>query len=254
MQLPSIRHLALKRLFSDEPEESLRLRMLSLLTLAWVALSVQWVTGSPVVPLAASALSATGHWVSWYLRRAPLSYRSILIVVSIVGLLIATRGDFLDAITGDRLPVAGYLLLISSIASFGLKTRGGLYAQLTLSGLVLFFVSERAFDQTFAGFLIVFLGLFMTFFAIAFMEDQLRIAKSHWPEGQLGRFWFWLGIVGGGLLVCSVLAFSLMPPDYRGGPGYATHRHRAVHGRERGGGTYTRRSDGAPGSTRPGRG
>ena len=121
-------------------------------------------------------------------RRAPLSYRSILIVVSIVGLLTATRGDFLDAITGDRLPVAGYLLLISSIACFGLKTRGGLYAQLTLSGLVLFFVSERAFDQTLAGFLIVFLGLFMTFFAIAFMEDQLRIAKSHWPEGQLGRF------------------------------------------------------------------
>ena len=140
-------------------------------------------------------------------------------MVAIVGLSIVGRHDFLNALTGDRLPIAEYLLLVGGIASFGIRTRGGLYAQLALSGLVLFFVAERAFDPTFAVFLIVFLGLFLTFFAMAFMEDQLRIAKAHWPEGQLGRFWFWMGIVGGGLLVTSALAFSLLPPDYRGNPG-----------------------------------
>ena len=54
---------------------------------------------------------------------------------------------------------------------------------------------------------------------MSFMEDQLRIAKVHWPPGQLGRFWFWLGVVGGGLLVCSALAFSLMPADHQGHSG-----------------------------------
>ena len=135
-----------------------------------------------------------------------------------VVLIILARDDFVNGLAGDRLPIAQSLLLLLGIFSFGLRTRGELYAQWTLSGLILYFVSERAFDQTFVGFLIVFLGLFLTFFAMAFLEDQLSIARVHWPEGQLGRFWFWLGIVGGGLLVCSALAFTLLPPDYRGGP------------------------------------
>ena len=214
---PSLRRFALKRLFTDRPEESLRLRLLTLMTVLLVALSLNWVAGSPVVPLVASALAATGHWVSWRWRRSPLGYRSIVIVVSLIGLSIASRHDIVSALAADRLPIAGYLLLISGIASFGIRTRGGLYAQLALSGVILFFVSERAFDQTFAAFLIIFLGLFLTFTAMAFLEDQLRIAQeAHWPEGQLGRFWFWLVIVGGGLLICSALAFSLLPPDYRG--------------------------------------
>ena len=89
-------------------------------------------------------------------------------------------------------------MLVTAAASFGLRTRGGLYGQLALSGLVLFFVSERAFDPSFAGFLIVFTGLFLTFSAMTFMEDEISVARVHWPEGQIGRFWFWLGIVGGG--------------------------------------------------------
>ena len=213
------RRLATIRVFTDRPEESLRLRVLILAILVWVALSLNWVTGSPIIPLGASILAVAGHWVSWRWRRSPLGYRSLVIVIAIIGLSIATREDFVSALTTDRLPIAEYLLLISAISSFGVRTRGGLYAQLALSGLVLFFVSERAFDTTFVGFLIVFLGLFLTFSAMAFMADQISIARVHWPEGQLGRFWFWLGIVGGGLLVCSALAFTLMPPDYRGHAG-----------------------------------
>ena len=215
----SIKRLAFKRLFKDQPEDSLRLRFLILLTVLWVALSVSWVTGSSTIPIATAAAAIVGHWISWRWRQSPMTLRSILIVVALVGLSIFLRDDFISSLTGDRLPIAEYLLLVNGLASFGIKTRGGLYAQLTLSGLVLFFVSERAFDQTFVGFLIVFLGLFLTFFAMAFIEDQIRIARVHWPERQLGRFWFWLGIVGGGLLVFSALAYSLLPPDYRGGPG-----------------------------------
>ena len=215
----SIRRLAKSRLFTDTPEESLRLRVLVLLTVTWVALSLNWVTGDPWIPLGAAVLATVGHWMSWRWRQSELGLRAAVIVVAIAGLSIAGRHDFLNALTGDRLPIAQYLLLVGGIASFGVRTRGGLYAQLTLSGLVLFFVAERAFDPTFAVFLIVFLGLFLTFFAMAFMEDQLSIARAHWPEGQLGRFWFWMGIVGGGLLVTSALAFTLLPPDYRGHPG-----------------------------------
>ena len=211
--------LSLGRLFSDRPEESLRLRLLILMTYGWVALSLNWVTGSPWVPLAGAVLATAGHWVSWRWRRSPLGYRTIFIAVAVLGLSVAMRNDFVNALTGDRLPIAAYVLLVGAIASYGIRTRGGLYAQLILSGLVLFFVGEMAFDPAFVGFLIVFLGLFLTLAAMAFLEDQISIARVHWPEGQIGRFWFWLGIVGGGLLVCSALAFALMPPDYRGGPG-----------------------------------
>ena len=210
------RRFAPSRLFSDTPEDSLRLRLLMLLTVVWVAISVNWVTGSQWVPLGASLMTSVGHWISWRQRRSPLGYRTIAIATTIVALAIVGREDFVSAPAGDRLPVAEYLVLINAFASFGVRTRGGLYAQLLLSGATLYLVSERAFDPTFVGFLIVFMGLFLTFFAMAYLEDQLNSARVHWPEGQRGRFWFWLGIVGGGLLVCSALAFSILPADHRG--------------------------------------
>lgn len=206
-------------ILNDRTEESLRLRVLILLTTGWVALAFNWVTGDYVIPGAAVILTTLGHWTSWRWRYSPLGVRSTVIVVAVAGLAVFSQDDFISAITADRLPIAGFLLMISGVASFGIKTRGGLYALMILSGIVLFFVSERAFDQTFVGFLIVFIGLFLTFHAMAFLEDQISIARVHWPEGQLGRFWFWLGIVGGGLIVCSALAFALMPPDFRGRPG-----------------------------------
>ena len=159
------RRIVPSRLFNDRPEESLRLRLLTLLTVLSVALSLGWVTDDLVIPVAGSALAAAGHFASWRWRRSSLGYRSTAIMVAIVALSIATRDDFVSAFSGDRLPVAQYLLLIIGTASFGTRTRGGLYAQLILSGLVLFFVSERAFDQTFVAFLILFLGLFLTFAA-----------------------------------------------------------------------------------------
>ncbi len=48
-------------------------------------------------------------------------------------------------------------------------------------------MSELAFDPSFAGFLIVFTGLFLTFSAMTFMEDESSVAWVHWPEGQLGH-------------------------------------------------------------------
>ena len=218
-QLLTLRRFSPSRLFSDRPEESLRLRLLTLLTVTWVALSVLWVTGSVSIPAAAAVLAVVGHWVSWRGQRWLRLTRSIVVAVSAVALIVLARDDLISSLAGDRLPIAEYLLLLLGIFSFALRTRGGLYAQWTLSGVILYFVSERAFDQGFVGFLIVFLGLFLTFFAMAFMEDQLSTARVHWPEGQVGRFWFWLGIVGGGLLVVSALAYAILPPDYRGGAG-----------------------------------
>ena len=207
-------------MFSDRLESSPRLRFLVLLTALWITFFLGWVTGRPGIPLLASLLLVVGHLTSWRWPRSYRSLRSVAIIVAIVGLPIAMRGDFVSALTGDKLPIAESLLLICGIASFRVETRGGLYAQLALSGLIFFWVSERSFDQSFVPFLIVFLGLFLTFFAMAFIEDQLSMARqTHWPGGAFGRLWFWLGIVGGGLLVCSALAFSLLPADYRGRPG-----------------------------------
>ena len=219
--MPRLRlpRLSYQRLFTDVPEDSQRLRTLVLLTVLWVALSLYWVTGSPWIPSAGAAGAAIGNLFSWRSRLSSLGFRTGIVLLAIVGITVVFRDAAVSALTGDRIPVAEYLLLVTAAASFGLRTRGGLYGQLALSGLTLFFVSERAFDPNFAGFLIVFTGLFLTFSAMAFMEDEIAVARVHWPEGQIGRFWFWLGIVGGGLLVCSTLAFSLLPPDYRGRSG-----------------------------------
>ena len=127
------RRFAPSRLFSDTPEDSLRLRLLMLLTVVWVAISVNWVTGSQWVPLGASLMTSVGHWISWRQRRSPLGYRTIAIATTIVALAIVGREDFVSAPAGDRLPVAEYLVLINAFASFGVRTRGGLYAQLLLS-------------------------------------------------------------------------------------------------------------------------
>ena len=123
------RRIVPSRLFNDRPEESLRLRLLTLLTVLSVALSLGWVTDDLVIPVVGSALAAAGHFASWRWRRSSLGYRSTAIMVAIVALSIATRDDFVSAFSGDRLPVAQYLLLIIGTASFGTRTRGGLYAQ-----------------------------------------------------------------------------------------------------------------------------
>ncbi len=213
---PAVMRLVPSGLFSDQPEESLRLRVLVLMIFGWVAFSLVWVTGSPLAPLGAVTLAVAGHWTSWRWRRSPLGYRSFLIVASITALTIVARDDLVASLGADRLRIAEYLVLIAGIASFGVRTRGGLYGQLALSGLVLYFVGERGFGSAFPVFLIVFLGLFLTFNVMTFLMDQFKNAHVHWREGQLGRLLYWVGIVGGGLLVCSAVAFALLPADYRG--------------------------------------
>ncbi len=213
---PNVRRFFSTRVFSDNPEESSRLRLLTLSTTVWVSLSVLWITGNIQTPLMAGLLAAIGHWVSWKWRLSPLGVRTPLTALAIVGLALIERERFVNAIAGDRLPVAEVLLLISAFASFGMRTRGGLYAQLGLSGSVLFFVSEQAFDAVFVFFLTGFIGLFLTFYVMAFLEDQFKQAEVHWKDGQLSRFVFWIAGVGGGLLAASALAFLLLPADIRG--------------------------------------
>ncbi|MBM3945499.1 MAG: hypothetical protein FJ317_08455, partial [SAR202 cluster bacterium] len=205
-------------LFSNQPEDSRRLRSLTLATLLWSAAALIWVGGLPWVCLAAAGVATIGHWASAG-RKLPQRAVAVGTIAAFIVLTILMWQDLVNAITGDRLPAAYYLLMLQSISAFILRTRGGLYGHIGLSGLVLYFVSERSFTSEFAIFLIVFSGLFLTFFAIAHMEDELRTSNIHWSEGQWGRLLLWLGVVAFGLLVASALAFALLPPDYRGGSG-----------------------------------
>ena len=122
-----------QRMFTDVPEESLRLRTLVLLTVLWVTLSLYWITGVPWIPLAGAGGATIGHLFSWRTRLSPLGLRTGLILLAIIGLTVAFRDAAVAALTGDRLAVAEYLVLITAAASFGLRTRGGLYGQLALS-------------------------------------------------------------------------------------------------------------------------
>ena len=200
-------------------EESIRLRLLALATYWLVALSLAWVGGSPWTWLGGGIAATVGHAFSWHRRNRSLGSWSILMVVMVIGLAIIMRSDMLAAFDGNWLPLAHFLLLIQAVASFDARTRGGLYAALFLSGIVLFFASQQAFELSFGIFLIGYAALLMTFLATAYVEDETRKAQTSSPETRLSLFGFWSGI-GVTVLALAVLAFLLLPRGESNAVGY----------------------------------
>ena len=158
---------AASRLFSGTIEESLRLRFLGLATFWLVAASLAWVGGSPWTWLGGAIAATCGHAFSWYRRRRTQSLWSGVLVVMVIGLAVIMQEEILVAFDGSWLPMAHFLLLVHAIATFDLRTRGGLYAGLALSGIVLFFASQQAFELSFGVFLLGYAALLMAFLAAA---------------------------------------------------------------------------------------
>ena len=117
------------------------------------------------------------------------------------------------ALDGDLLPVAYFLILFQAIISFELRTRGGLYACLGLSGMILFFVSQRALDFIFGIFLTGFTTLFLSFLAMSFLVDQVEHAQVRWFRNRFAFAWFW-SLVFIVLLAVSSGVFMLLPKQF----------------------------------------
>ena len=199
-----------KGVFSSKVEESLHLRMLGLGTFWLVALAVGWVGGNPAFWLGAGLTTTMGHAFSWRRRYQRSGIWPYVMAMIIVILSIIMRNDVLAAVRGNWVPVANFLLMVQAVSSFDIRTRGGLYAGFGLSGLVLFFASQQAFDISFGLFLVGFTGLFLTFLARSTVEDESAASKSPPNTGRMSMVKFW-SVTAACVLGLSIAAFLLIP-------------------------------------------
>ena len=209
----------LSRAFSGEVEESLRLRFLGLATFWLVALAVAWVGGNPWTWLGGGIATTCGYAFSWYRRKRSLGIWTVLMALMVMGLAVIMRSEMLAAFDGNWLPLAHFLLLVQAISSFDIRTRGGLYAGIGLSGIVLFFASQQAFELSFGVFLLVYAGLLLAFFAVAFLEDETKVAQVRLAVSRFAIVGFW-SAVAVAVMLLSVGAFLLLPRGESNAVGY----------------------------------
>lgn len=143
----------------------------------------------------------------------------MVMALMVVALTIVMRSSILAALNGNWMPLAQFLLLVQAIASFDIRTRGGLYAGIGLSGIVLFLVSQQAFDLSFGVFLLGYAGMLMAFLAVAYLQDE---AVPSQPKSETNSFAFaklWTGI-GGAVLLLAVAVFLVLPRGEDNAVGY----------------------------------
>ena len=200
-------------LFSSKTEESQYLRFIVLAAGWWVAASLAW-AGTPTwIWVGGTALLTAGHAFSWRFRNWKSPMRSGITTFSIIAAMALVPRTVMLALDGDLFPVAYFLVLFQAIISFELRTRGGLYACLGLSGMILFFVSQRALDFTFGIFLTGFTTLFLSFLAMSFLVDQVEHAQVRWFRNRFAFAWFW-SLVFIVLLAVSSGVFLLLPKQF----------------------------------------
>ena len=179
LSIPQGFHCWLKRAFSPRVEDSVRLRVLGMVSLWLAAAGLVWAGGSLWMTLGGAALGALGYGVSWQRRRHKSRVWPLLIASLIIALAFVMRSQVLEAFTGNWLPLGQFLVLVQALSSFDVRTRGGLYTALLLSGVVLFFASQQAFDGTFGVCLIGFVVLLLAFLSVSFLEDGARAAQVY---------------------------------------------------------------------------
>lgn len=200
----------LSSFFSSQTEDSFRLRMLALAGL-WVASTgLAWVGGDVRYCMAGGVIGTVGHWYGYRMRNQPSRIRPLIIAVLVVALSIFLRNDMIKTFTGDWVPVGQYLVLVSGLATFDARTRGGLYTGLVLSGMVLFFASQQAFDLSFGIFVVGFVVVLMAFMLLTYLEDMMRTARVYWTKNSASILVYWIGAICA-MFFLAGLAFATIP-------------------------------------------
>ena len=91
-----------------------------------------------------------------------------------------------------------------------MRSRGGLYASIIVSGAIFFFVNQQALDVTFVIFLTGYTTLLLSFFALSFLLDQVKNADVRWFQNRFGFGIFWSGVFIVSMLTSAAI-FLLLP-------------------------------------------
>lgn len=191
-------------------DESPSLHFIVLLMGWWVAGSMAWV-GTPLwIWFGGGILLTIGHSFSWTFRSYQSKLRTGIVALALLGSLALVPMSVMKAVNGDWLPIAYFLILFQGIASFEMRSRGGLYASIIVSGAIFFFVSQQALDVTFVIFLTGYTTLLLSFLALSFLLDQVKSADVRWFQNRFGFGFFWTGVFVASMLTSAAI-FLLLP-------------------------------------------
>ena len=190
-------------------DESPSLHFIVMLMGWWVAASMAYVGTPPWIWIGGGILLTVGHVFSWVCRDLNSRIRTGVVALALLGSLAIVPGAVMKAVNGDWLAIAYFLILFQGIASFEMRSRGGLYAGIIVSGAIFFFVSQQALDVTFVIFLTGYTTFLLSFLALSFLLDQVKNNDVRWFQNRFGFGLFWAAVFMASMLSSAAIFFLL---------------------------------------------
>ncbi|MEE8045632.1 MAG: transglutaminase domain-containing protein [Dehalococcoidia bacterium] len=201
-----------KKIFNDRPELSIRVRVLVAAATVWASITLVIIGVSPVIPLITLPATLLGHWVATKAIHKRMPWISMMIAGTIITAGVMMRFELVEALQGNRIPVANFLLIAGAASVFDARTRAGLYTQLVFSGLVMFFAAEKAFGNEFVALLGGYMAIVVILLATAQYVDLTAGASVRGVSTRFGRTVYWLG-AGFAVMLASFVSFMILPWD-----------------------------------------
>ncbi len=222
---------AYRKVFNDRPELSIRVRVLVAAATIWAALTLYVIGVSTLIPLLTIPVVLVGHWVALKAIRKRMPWISMMIAGTIITAGVTMRFELVEALQGNRIPVANFLLIAGAASVFDARTRAGLYTQLLFSGLVMFFGAEKAFGNEFVGLLGGYMAIVVILLATAQYVDLTSGATVHGINNRFGTGIYWFG-AGFAVMLASFVSFMILPWDTSQTPQAARAAFLPVNGQD----------------------
>jgi hypothetical protein len=176
----------------------------------WASLSLYFIGVSPVIPLLTIPATIVGHFVAKKAINRRMQWISMMIAGTIIAAGVMMRFRLVEALQGNRIPVANFLLIAGAASVFDARTRAGLYTQMVFSGIVMFFAAEKAFENEFVGLLGGYMAIVVILFATAQYVDLTSKASVRGLNTRFGSTAYWAA-AGFAVAVASFVSFMILP-------------------------------------------
>jgi transglutaminase-like putative cysteine protease len=220
-----------RKIFDDRPELSIRLRVLIAAATVWSALTLYFIGVSSTIPLLIIPVTLVGPWVAVKASKKRMPWISMMIAGTIIIAGVTMRFELVEALQGNRIPVANFLLIAGAASVFDARTRAGLYTQLVFSGLVMFFAAEKAFGNEFVGLLGGYMAIVVILLATAQYVDLTAGASVRGISTRFGSAIYWFA-AGAAVLIASFASFMILPWDTSQTPQAARAAFLPVNGQD----------------------